>query len=145
MPRFRLLAGLMLVACTSSGQRVEAANGLVASRDSRLVGTWELVSTRATRGDSVLMHGGPPSIVSTKVLNGTDYAVITRRDGQFMRAGGGRYTLSGNSYTEMIDIASTQYAPNASATFTIRLEGNTWTTEGGTATTKFVEVWRRVR
>lgn len=111
-----------------------------------LIGTWELVSTLATRNDTTFMQGGPPDIRSLKILNATHYAVITRRGGQFMRAGGGRYTLSGNMYTEMVDISSGQSeATGAPVTFTIRLEGDTWTTEGGTATTRFREVWRRAR
>ena len=124
---------------------VGTGQAMAGQRDGRLVGTWELVSTVATRNDSTIMQGGPPDIMAVKILNATDYAVITRRGGQFMRAGGGRYTLSGSTYTEMVDIASGQYAPNTSATFTITLEGDRWTTEGGTTTTRFREVWRRVR
>jgi ketosteroid isomerase-like protein len=111
-----------------------------------LVGTWELVSTHATRNDSTIMQGGPPDIRAIKILNATHYAVITRRGGQFMRAGGGRYTFSGNTYTEMVDISSSpNQAAGVTATFTVRLEGDTWTTEGGSATTRFREVWQRAR
>ena len=139
------VALIMLVGCASQPQVSTTAASAGAQRDTRLVGTWELVSTLATRNDSVVMQGGPPGITSMKILNATDYAVITRRDGQFMRAGGGRYTLSGNTYTEHVDVASTQYPPNTMATFTIRLDGDTWTTEGGTTATRFRETWRRVR
>ena len=141
----RAVALIMLVGCTTQPQISTTSASAAVQRDTRLVGTWELVSTLATRNDSVVMQGGPPAITSMKILNATDYAVITRRDGQFMRAGAGRYTLSGNAYTEYVDIASAQYPPNTSASFTIRLDGDTWTTEGGTATTRFRETWRRVR
>lgn len=139
------VALIMLVGCASQPQVSTTAASAGAHRDTRLIGTWELVSTLATRNDSVVMRGGPPGITSMKIMNATDYAVITRRDGQFMRAGGGRYTLSGNTYTEHVDIASTQYPPNTTATFTIQLDGDTWTTEGGTSSTRFRETWRRVR
>jgi ketosteroid isomerase-like protein len=118
----------------------------VLTRTNPLVGTWELVSTLGTRNDTTFMQGGPPDIRAIKILNATHYAVITRRGGQFMRAGGGRYTLSGNTYTEMVDISSGQdQSTGVAATFTVRLEGDTWTTEGGTSTTRFREVWRRAR
>ena len=136
---------VMLIGCTTQANVSASTASAAAQRDTRLVGTWELVSTLATRNDSVVMRGGPPGITSMKILNATDYAVITRRDGQFMRAGGGRYTLSGNTYSEHVDISSGQYAPNTVATFTIRLDGDMWTTEGGTAATRFRETWRRVR
>lgn len=136
---------LFAAACAPAVRTVVSTGEAMAQRDGRLIGTWELVSTVATRNDSTLMQGGPPDIQAIKILNATDYAVITRRGGQFMRAGGGRYTLSGSTYTEMVDIASGQYPPNTSATFTITLDGDRWTTEGGTTTTRFREVWRRVR
>lgn len=139
------LTALMLGCTTVPRTETGAGGTMSAARDERLVGTWELVSTRATRNDSVVMEGGPPGLTAMKMLNATHYSVITRRDGQFMRAAGGRYTLAGNSYTEIIDIASTVYPPNTPVAFTIRLEGDLWTTDGGTARTRFHEVWRRVR
>ena len=146
LARLSIVLPVLLIACTTTGQTaVSTGTSGSMQTDSRLVGTWELVSTTATRNDSTVMQGGPPELTAVKILNATDYAVITRRDGRFMRAGGGRYTLSGNTYTEMIETASTEYPPNSSATFTIRLDGDMWTTEGGTARTKFREVWRRIR
>ena len=134
---------ISLPACASSRDAAPAAS---ASTDTRLVGTWELVSTRVTRDHSVVLEGTPPEFRSLKILNNTHYSVLTRRGDQFLRAGAGRYTLAGNSYTETVDLASTTpFTPGAAYTFQIRLEGDTWTMDGGAGATRFQEVWRRVR
>lgn len=111
----------------------------------RLAGTWELVSTRVTRGDSTLLDESVPAIQALKILNATHYSVITRRNEQFMRAGAGRYSLSGDTYTETLDLGSGQYTPGRTYTFRVRLDGDTWMIDGGTEDTRFHEVWRRLR
>ena len=140
---FMLMAGL--VSCSTARPDTGATARSVAA-DTRLVGTWELVSTRAMRGDSILLNGGPPEFRSLKILNNTHYSVITRRGGQFFRAGAGGYTLSGDTYTESVDLSSAErFTPGAVYTFRIRIDGDTWTSDGGSGATRFQEVWRRVR
>ena len=145
--RAPLLLLLCLSACTGArtdldGLPVTSSANRAAAR---LAGTWELVSTRITRGDSVVLDARAPEIQALKILNDTHYSVITRRGEQFMRAGAGRYSLSGDTYTETLDLGSGQYTPGGTYTFRIRLDGDTWTTDGGTEVTRFHEVWRRVR
>lgn len=142
-----LLLFLALSACTGARSDIDAVPATSsASQDAtRLVGTWELVSTRVTRGDSILIEASAPDIRALKILNDTHYSVITRRGEQFLRAGAGRYSLSDNTYTETVDLASGQFRPGGTYSFRIRLDGDTWTTDGGTRITRFHEVWRRVR
>ena len=112
----------------------------------RLIGTWELVSTRVTRGDSMVLSGTAPEFRALKILNGTHFSVVTRRGDQFMRAAAGRYTLTGDTYTEFVDIVSTpQFTPGVAYTYRSSLDGDSWTIDGGVATTRLQEVWRRVR
>lgn len=145
LPGVLIAVTTILTACVPASPQPATDVTASAPRAPVLAGTWQLVSTRATRNDSVVMQGGPPDLVAVKILNATDYAVITHRNGQFMRAGGGRYTISGNSYSEMIETSSGQHTGGTVATFTFTLEGDVWTTEGGTAATRFREVWRRIR
>ena len=142
-PVILLLMGL--AACSSARPDHGAAVGGAVSQ-AGLVGTWELVSSRATRGDSTIFTGAAPDFRALKIVNNSHYSVITRRGDQFMRAGAGRYTLSGDMYTETVDLASTgSFTPGAVYTFRIRIDGDTWTLDGGSGGTRLQEVWRRVR
>lgn len=144
LPVFAMLVALGSAAC--AGMRPTAASWMSpAGGDSRLVGTWALVSTRITRGDSVLLDAASPAIRAMKLLNATDFSVIALRGDQFMRAGAGRYTLAGDQYVETVDLASGRYTPGREYRFRITLSGDTWTTDGGEGTERFQEVWRRVR
>jgi hypothetical protein len=133
-------------ACVSPGAGTTAApSGPVRGHGPALVGTWELVSTRVTRGESTLLDEGPPIVRALKILNGTHYSLLTQRNGSFARAASGRYRVVGDSYSETIELASGGSAEGRTYTFRIRLEGDRWTTDGGTGADRFLEVWRRVR
>jgi hypothetical protein len=115
------------------------------SPSAALAGTWELVSTRMTRGDSVVLDATASTIQARKILNATHWAVVTRRGDQFLRAATGPYTLAGSDYTETVELASGRFTPGQTYTFRIELAGDTWTIDGGTGEQRFHEVWRRVR
>lgn len=138
------LALLVFSSACASSQPTSAS--APSATDNRLVGTWELVSTRITNGSTTLVEGGPPEIRSLKILNATDYSVVTRRADQFLRAGTGRYTLAGNSYAETVDLASgAVFVPGGVYTFEITLDGDMWTLNGGSGPQRVQEVWRRIR
>jgi hypothetical protein len=142
--RQALLAALIpvLSSCAAATQ-----TGTAASMSSNpLIGTWELVSSRMTRGDSVLGDYRAPALQSTKILNATHFSFLTRRGtGEFARAAVGRYTVVGNQYTEMIEASSATSITNKSYTFTYRIDGDLWHHTGRVEDADFDEVWRRVR
>ena len=122
-----------------------APSGPVRGLGPALVGTWELVSTRMTRGDSTLLDDRPPTVRALKVLNGTHYSLVTLRGDSFSRAATGRYRVVGDSYAETVEMASGRFTAGRTYNFRIRVDGDTWTTEGGGAgTERYHEVWRRV-
>ena len=144
--RLFVLPLLALAACAPASTSADAT--FANSASTRLIGTWELVSTRITRGDSTVMNGTAPEFRSLKILNGTHFSVVTRRGDQFLRAAAGRYTLSGDTYTELVDLVSAaQFTPGVAYTYRITVDGDTWTIDGGSGATqlKLQEVWRRVR
>lgn len=143
----RSLLPLLLVvgACASAGAGATGAPaGPVRGLGPALVGTWELVSTRVTRGESTLLDEGPPTVRALKILNGTHYSLVTVRNGSFARAATGRYRVVGDSYSETIELASGQGTEGRTYTFRIRVDGDRWTTDGGSGADRFHEVWRRV-
>jgi hypothetical protein len=153
---------LQLVALAACGSRTPSSSSSTvagaASRagedetltDSTLIGTWEMVSSRVTRGDSVLSDVKAPEVRSVKVLNRTHFSFITvRRDTQFVRAAAGRYSTQPKSaaegqYTEVPEIGSSSGLRDRAFIFTYRIEGDTWYHKGGVGTATIDEVWRRV-
>jgi hypothetical protein len=137
---------VVLNACTSAASNSTNAPASFAPANNSFIGTWELVSTHVSRNDSTLMRGTGAEFRSLKMLNNTHFSVITRRGEQFLRAAAGRYTLNGENYTEMIDVSSaTTFTPGAQYSFKSKIEGDTWTIDGGSGATRVQEVWRRVR
>jgi hypothetical protein len=141
-----LLLLLAAGACASAGVGATGTpSGPIRGLGPALVGTWELVSTRVTRGESTLLDEGPPTVRALKVLNGTHYSLVTLRNGSFARAAAGRYRVVGDSYSETIELASGGGAEGRTYTFRIRVDGDRWTTDGGTGADRYHEVWRRVQ
>jgi hypothetical protein len=131
-------------ACAAAGAGATPPAGPVRGMGPALVGTWELVSTRVTRGDRTVLDEGPPTVRARKILNGTHYSLVALRNETFARAATGRYRVVGDSYSETIDLASGGVSAGRTYTFRIRVEGDTWTTDGGSGPDRFHEVWRRL-
>jgi hypothetical protein len=134
----------VLAGCASAGATRPTA-GPVRGLGPELVGTWELVSTRVTRDDQTVLDERPPTVRALKILNGTHYSLVALRNNVFARAATGRYRVVGDSYAESIDMASGSLTTGRTYTFRIRVDGDTWTTDGGAGTDRYHEVWRRVR
>jgi hypothetical protein len=148
MPTPRPLLALLLFAsaCASASSAATGGpSGPVPGLGPRLVGTWELVSTRLIRGSETIVDEHPPTVRALKILNGTHYSLVTMRNGEFARAASGRYRVVGDSYAEEIELASGRVAPGRTYSFRISVEGDTWTTDGGAGSDRYHEVWRRVR
>ena len=144
--RLLIIVSIALLSACSGSTPNTGRPAASARADNSVVGTWELVSTHVTRNDSTMMQGAAPEFRSLKILNNTHYSVITRRADQFLRAGAGRYSLSGDNYVETVELASSSsFTPGAQYSFRIQIEGDTWTLDGGAGSTRLREVWRRVR
>ena len=135
---------VVLAGCASAGATRTPTAGPVRGFGPALVGTWELVSTRVTRGDRTVLDDRPPTVRARKILNGTHYSLLTLRNDVFARAATGRYRVVGDSYSETIELASGNFTPGRTYTFRIRVEGDTWTTDGDTGGDQLHEVWRRL-
>lgn len=139
------IATLALVAgCASAGATRTPPAGPVRGLGPSLVGTWELVSTRVTRGDRTVLDDRPPTVRARKILNGTHYSLLTLRNDVFARAVTGRYRVVGESYSETVDLASGNFTPGRTYTFRIHVDGDTWTADGDTGAGQLHEIWRRV-
>jgi hypothetical protein len=114
-----------------------------------LEGTWQMVSQRQVYADTTIDRGtflGP----SYKIINATHFAfgrqtVIDGEPQEDVFAGGGRYTLQGDTlYTEIIEYHSNQGLVGTSLKFKCRVEGDLWYHTGIIGSLRLEEVWQRV-
>jgi hypothetical protein len=110
---------LSLYACTHS----DAAVGL------RLNGTWQLVSGMTITGKDTAFY--PTDFRMIKIINDTHFAFLRhdknppKDSSNHFDAGGGKYTLSGNQYTEHLDYYSDRNWEGKPFTFTLELRSDT--------------------
>ena len=112
-----------------------------------LQGSWRLVSQKLIYPDSTVNVRGTSVPPSTKILNDTHFAFgYQTEDGEEVYAGGGRYTLEGDSlYTEHIEYHSSIPNVGQSLTFKYRVEGNRWYHTGQIGNFVLEEVWERIK
>ncbi|GIV58638.1 MAG: hypothetical protein D6746_16765 [Bacteroidetes bacterium] len=111
-----------------------------------LEGTWKLISQREVYPDTVIVtQRVPPSI---KILNSTHFAWgYQTEDGEDVQAGGGRYTLVGDSiYIEHIQYHTSGALVGLDIHFDARVVGDSLWYHTGIFPTgyRLEEVWRRV-
>jgi hypothetical protein len=143
--KFALLAGGVLVVAVLACQttRTTVASG---AQPHPLQGDWEFVSGRFTRADGTVSTADNTRLRSIKVIGPARFSFLTlRADGSLARAAAGRYTISGNTYTEYLDLTSPSDAQGSTGVFTWRIDGDTWYHNGENRGVKFEEVWRRAR
>ncbi len=121
------LAALIWVSCKPKS---------ATSTETRLVGTWQLVSgTTLAKGVSTTIDYTKNQRM-IKIINGTHFAFL-RHDVQAEKdssnhfdAGGGRYTLTGNQYTEYLDYYTDTKWEHKKFSFTITLNKDTLVQKG---------------
>ena len=102
----------------------------------KLNGTWQLITgTTITKGVSVVTDytKGEKFL---KIINGTYFAFLKHNLGakkdasNHFDAGGGRYTLVGDQYTEYLDFYSDKNWEGKSFKFTVKIQNDTLTQSG---------------
>jgi hypothetical protein len=120
-------------------------------------GTWELLSeTKIEKGDTTFTEASK-SIPMIKVINATHFTFL-RHDLQkgkdstaMFSAGGGRYDLKGDQYTEHLEYCSARDWENNEFHFTVTVDGDQLTQQGqekveGTDIDRvIIEKYRRVK
>lgn len=101
------------------------------SHPASLQGTWQLVSaTIVQNGDTTITRYGTAQNM-IKIINGTHFAFLNHDVGngkdsaRLFVAGGGRYTLKGNEYTEFLDYCSDREWEGHQFEFTVSVDNDT--------------------
>ena len=110
-----------------------------------LEGSWRLVSQHSVYPDTVIVTTNPPP--SIKILNSTHFSWgYQSEEGEDVLAGGGRYTLDGDSvYTEFLEYHVTEVLVGVALQFSVRIVGDLWYHSGEFPSGyRLEEVWRRI-
>jgi type 1 glutamine amidotransferase len=140
------VADLALGKSASTGPGATAVNA--AAEKPRIVGTWKLVSTKYGDAPEHTPYNGPST--RNKIINPTHFVWVEVEPSshKLLSSAGGKYILTGNSYTETIDFAGSgmeEYAGKPQK-FTVRVEGDKLTQSGELSDgLKIEEVWERVK
>ena len=90
-----------------------------------LEGSWQFVS-----GEYYTKHGDfsakAPQISSTKVISDGHFNYVTRKEGSFHYAAGGRYDISEEHFIEYIDYGNIPSLLGKRLVFTYKLDGDLW-------------------
>lgn len=126
MMKKKLILFLLVVAVLSC-KRERGGGG----EKTRVEGTWQLVSaTLVEKGDTTTtLYGAGQRMI--KIINQNHFAFLnhdTKRGGDSTKnfsAGGGRYTLKGDQYTEFLDYCSDREWEGHEFQFTVKVQGDT--------------------
>jgi len=111
-----------------------------------VVGTWKLISGKATQGDSTFSYDDKTSD-AIKIVTPTHFAVFSKNvsDDSLQNAGAGTVQVDDKNYVEEIKYATFKDVVGKTAKFTYRIEGDKWYIKGGIENMiTFEEVWQRL-
>ena len=111
-----------------------------------VVGTWKLISGKATQGDSTFSYDDKTSD-AIKIVTPTHFAVFSKNvsDDSLQNAGAGTVQVDDKNYVEEIRYATFKDVVGKTAKFTYRIEGDKWYIKGGIENMiTFEEVWQRL-
>ena len=119
---------IILLSCTEKSKK-EPANSDAIS----LKGTWKLLTgVLIEKGDTIITdYTKDRSFI--KIINETHFSFLQhtlRKDTTDFSAGGGRYTLNGNNYTEHLEYCSAKEWEGHDFSFTITFNGDTLVQSG---------------
>jgi len=103
-------------------------NNLQATSAIPIQGTWKLLKgTLIEKGDTTITDY-TKDLSFIKIINDSHFSFLqhdTRKDSTNFSAGGGRYTLTGNTYTEHLEYCSAKEWEGHDFTFTVTITNDT--------------------
>ncbi|MDB4920727.1 hypothetical protein [Mucilaginibacter sp.] len=124
-----LSAIAFLMACNNQGEKKEQATNPI-------IGTWQLVSGATITKGHTQAYPKEKDQQMIKVINETHFAFLNhvmnaaKDSSNKFDAGGGRYTLKGDQYTEHLDYYKDKAWEGKPFTFTVTFNGDTLVQKG---------------
>jgi hypothetical protein len=123
---------ILVTACNKPTEETST----VSSSSLPIGGTWQLISgTLIEKGDTTFTDY-TKDLSMIKILNGSHFAFMSHdlKQGKdstaTFSAGGGRYTLNGNQYTEYLEYCNAREWEGHTFQFTVTIENDTLTQRG---------------
>ena len=114
-------------------------------QNTALIGTWKLVSGKATHNDSTSNYEAA-TVNAIKIVTPTHFAVFSQgTDNTFGNAVAGKVKVEGGKYIESIGYGNVPAVIGKDMIFTYELTGDKWHIKGGGNGYVFDENWERVK
>jgi hypothetical protein len=125
MKLYFLLFSTLLFACQQSATQQPATTQQPANQ---LIGTWRLLNQYSiAKGDTTITDYTKDQEM-IKIINDTHFAFL--KHGSTFDAGGGRYTLKGDQYTEHLEFYNNKDWEGGVFNFTVSIHGDTLSQKG---------------
>jgi hypothetical protein len=111
-----------------------------------VVGTWKLISGKATEGDSTTSYDDKTTD-AIKIVTTTHFAVFSKNpsDNSLQHAGAGPVHVDDTNYVEELEYDNAKDFVGKTAKYTYRVEGDKWYIKGGIENMiTLEEVWQRL-
>jgi len=117
----------IIISCNQQSQQKQEIKSLP------IQGTWKLLTgTLIEKGDTTITDY-TTNLSFIKIINDSHFAFLqhdTRKDSVNFSAGGGRYELNGNKYTEHLEYCNAKEWEGHDFSFTITIKGDTLIQQG---------------
>jgi len=121
---FPILIFLMIIAACTENQKKDSQ----ITDEVSLKGTWKLLTgTLIEKGDTTITDY-TKNLSFIKIINDSHFSFLqhdSRKDSTNFSAGGGRYELKGNTYTEHLEYCSAKEWEGHDFTFTVTITNDT--------------------
>jgi len=121
---FPILIFLMIIAACTENQKKDSQ----ITDEVSLKGTWKLLTgTLIEKGDTTITDY-TKNLSFIKIINDSHFSFLqhdSRKDSTNFSAGGGRYELKGNTYTEHLEYCSAKEWEGHDFTFTVTIANDT--------------------
>lgn len=132
------ILAILICGCQSNPQeKSENITGESSVRNTKLTGTWKLVNATLIEKGDTTRTDYTKNISFIKIINETHFAFLQHdldkgKDSSraVFVAGGGRYTLNGDTYVEKLEYCSARNWEGNDFTFTVLIKGDTLTQSG---------------
>jgi hypothetical protein len=126
-----VIAAAILFACNNNTNKT-VSNG----QSLPIIGTWRLISGSVTDNKGTVVTDYTKNQKAIKIINGTHFCFLihdlTKGKGPSpsFTAGGGKYTLAGDKYTEFLEYCNDRQWENNKFDFTVSIKNDTLIQKG---------------
>lgn len=130
------IASVLILVCLYSCNINEEKDTSIENQSDSIIGTWKLLSGTTIKGKDTLVVDYTKDQEMIKIINGTHFSFLRhdlkngKDSSSVFVAGGGRYYVKGNKYTEHLEYFNTREWEGSSFELEYKINGDTLITQG---------------